>query len=121
MLKFSSRATLIQTQMDSLLSIRNKFVGDVDLPESLSTIYALRWYHINLSLFSGEEPLLKESRRRFVLFPIQYHEVRVVSYALSLSLLLTIMYTDLADVQEGRSLFLDRGRDGPVQRHPRLE
>ena len=33
-----------------------KYVGDVDLPES-------------------EEPLLKESRRRFVLFPIQYHEV----------------------------------------------
>lgn len=24
----------------------------------------------------GEEPLLLESRRRFVLFPIQYHEVR---------------------------------------------
>ncbi len=24
--------------------------------------------------FAGEEPLLKESRRRFVLFPIQYHE-----------------------------------------------
>ncbi|PPQ77373.1 hypothetical protein CVT25_010955 [Psilocybe cyanescens] len=33
-----------------------KYVGEVDLPES-------------------EEPLLKESRRRFVLFPIQYHEI----------------------------------------------
>ncbi|KAF9568980.1 ribonucleotide reductase small subunit [Agrocybe pediades] len=33
-----------------------KYVGNVDLPES-------------------EEPLLKESRRRFVLFPIQYHEI----------------------------------------------
>jgi ribonucleoside-diphosphate reductase subunit M2 len=38
------------------LDIPRKYVGDVDLPES-------------------EEPLLKESRRRFVLFPIQYHEV----------------------------------------------
>jgi ribonucleoside-diphosphate reductase subunit M2 len=36
---------------------RLRFVGEVDLPES-------------------EEPLLKESKRRFVLFPIQYNEVR---------------------------------------------
>jgi ribonucleoside-diphosphate reductase subunit M2 len=43
---------------DDPLSIPRKYVGDVDLPES-------------------EEPLLKESRRRFVLFPIQYHEVCV--------------------------------------------
>ncbi|PPQ67823.1 hypothetical protein CVT26_007070 [Gymnopilus dilepis] len=46
--------------IDSLDSIHNeferKYVGEVDLPES-------------------EEPLLKESRRRFVLFPIQYHEI----------------------------------------------
>ncbi|KAG6837533.1 Ribonucleotide-diphosphate reductase (RNR), small subunit [Arthromyces matolae] len=36
--------------------LRKKFVGEIDLPES-------------------EEPLLKESRRRFVLFPIQYPEI----------------------------------------------
>ncbi|KXN83733.1 Ribonucleoside-diphosphate reductase small chain [Leucoagaricus sp. SymC.cos] len=41
---------------DSLDDFRKKFVGEVDLPES-------------------EEPLLKESRRRFVLFPIQYPEI----------------------------------------------
>ncbi|KIM46305.1 hypothetical protein M413DRAFT_441393 [Hebeloma cylindrosporum] len=41
---------------DTLPDFRRKFVGEVDLPES-------------------EEPLLKESRRRFVLFPIQYHEI----------------------------------------------
>lgn len=35
---------------------RQRFVGDVDLDEK-------------------DEPLLKESQRRFVLFPIQYHEV----------------------------------------------
>ncbi|CAE6426508.1 unnamed protein product [Rhizoctonia solani] len=35
---------------------RLRFVGDVDLAEK-------------------DEPLLKESRRRFVLFPIQYHEI----------------------------------------------
>lgn len=35
---------------------RTKFVGEVDLPES-------------------EEPLLKESKSRFVLFPIKYREV----------------------------------------------
>jgi len=42
--------------VDDLATLRTKFVGDVTLPES-------------------EEPLLKESRRRFVLFPIQYHEI----------------------------------------------
>ena len=36
--------------------VHGKFVGDVDLPEE-------------------EEPLLVESSRRFVLFPIRYHEV----------------------------------------------
>ncbi|KAL0949711.1 hypothetical protein HGRIS_009748 [Hohenbuehelia grisea] len=41
---------------DNLEELRKKFVGEVDLPES-------------------EEPLLKESKRRFVLFPIQYHEI----------------------------------------------
>ncbi|KIJ97595.1 hypothetical protein K443DRAFT_240300 [Laccaria amethystina LaAM-08-1] len=39
-----------------LRELRKKFVGEVDLPES-------------------EEPLLKESKRRFVLFPIQYNEI----------------------------------------------
>ncbi|KAI6106232.1 ribonucleotide reductase small subunit [Pisolithus croceorrhizus] len=41
---------------DDLDTLRQKFVGEVDLPQH-------------------EEPLLKESRRRFVLFPIQYHEI----------------------------------------------
>ncbi|KAG5648693.1 Ribonucleotide-diphosphate reductase (RNR), small subunit [Asterophora parasitica] len=44
------------TLEDDLVELRKKFVGDIDLPES-------------------EEPLLKESRRRFVLFPIQYPEI----------------------------------------------
>ncbi|TCD67677.1 Ribonucleotide-diphosphate reductase (RNR), small subunit [Steccherinum ochraceum] len=36
--------------------LRKRFVGDVSLPEN-------------------KEPLLMESKRRFVLFPIQYHEI----------------------------------------------
>lgn len=39
---------------------RARFVGNVDLDEK-------------------DEPLLKESHRRFVLFPIQFHEVRTRS------------------------------------------
>jgi ribonucleoside-diphosphate reductase subunit M2 len=39
---------------------RQRFVGDIDLDEK-------------------DEPLLKESKRRFVLFPIQYNEVRITS------------------------------------------
>lgn len=40
----------------SLEELRQRFVGDIGCPES-------------------EEPLLKESKRRFVLFPIQFHEI----------------------------------------------
>ncbi|KAF7289424.1 Ribonucleotide reductase small subunit [Mycena chlorophos] len=50
------RSTSPESDEDALETLRAKFVGDVTLPES-------------------EEPLLKESRRRFVLFPIQYHEI----------------------------------------------
>ncbi|KAF5364250.1 hypothetical protein D9756_000735 [Leucocoprinus leucothites] len=48
--------TLADTEGTELDQLRKKFVGEIDLPES-------------------EEPLLKESRRRFVLFPIQYPEI----------------------------------------------
>ncbi|PVF96458.1 putative small subunit of ribonucleotide reductase [Serendipita vermifera] len=41
---------------EPLEEYRTRFVGDVDLDEK-------------------DEPLLKESQRRFVLFPIQYHEI----------------------------------------------
>lgn len=39
-------------------TLQRRFVGDVDLPED-------------------EEPLLIESSRRFVLFPIRFHEVSI--------------------------------------------
>ena len=64
------------------------FVGEVDLDEK-------------------DEPLLKESSRRFVLFPIQYHEVRtrfIFSDAFFSScftestLLSRVVQTDMADV-----------------------
>lgn len=51
----SSPDSEVEKKEDELV-IRKRFVGDVDLPES-------------------QEPLLMESKRRFVLFPIQYHEI----------------------------------------------
>lgn len=57
---------------DQELGLRKRFVGDVDLPESRSAScvsYSFLMSH------EGQEPLLMESKRRFVLFPIQYHEV----------------------------------------------
>ncbi|KAG8830399.1 Ribonucleotide-diphosphate reductase (RNR), small subunit [Serendipita sp. 399] len=45
-----------QEEDEPLEEYRKRFVGDVDLDEK-------------------DEPLLKESQRRFVLFPIQYHEI----------------------------------------------
>ncbi|KAG5219981.1 Ribonucleotide-diphosphate reductase [Salix suchowensis] len=58
---------------ESLEELRKKFVGDVELPESESCILEIFFDTSNFAL--GEEPLLKESRRRFVLFPIQYNEI----------------------------------------------
>lgn len=73
---------------------RTRFVGDVDLDEK-------------------DEPLLKESQRRFVLFPIQYHEVCTILTlqpalpTLDLSAIFSIRWLtnlphliDLANVQE---------------------
>ncbi len=55
------------------LDPRKRFVGDIDLSESASILLPS---FFNL-FFLGEEPLLMESKRRFVLFPIQYHEVPI--------------------------------------------
>lgn len=77
----------------------------------------------------ANEPLLQENPHRFVLFPIKYHEVSHVADAstrkvvwtcrtrpsappqFAMNHVLTISFlssTDLANVQEGRGLFLDR-------------
>lgn len=55
----------------------------------------------------ADEPILRENGQRFVLFPIKYHEVRVPSHALLTRKVLTRREIDLADVQEGRGIFLD--------------
>jgi ribonucleoside-diphosphate reductase subunit M2 len=57
---------------DQELGVRKRFVGDVDLPESMSASFIS---YLFLMSRAGQEPLLMESKRRFVLFPIQYHEV----------------------------------------------
>ena len=58
----------------------------------------------------ADEPLLQANPQRFVLFPIKYHEVRVTSTPRRAHSLILIIFfqLDLANVQKGRSLFLDR-------------
>ena len=53
--------------------VRKRFVGDIDLPESMLACCSLSCWISCPAI--GQEPLLMESKRRFVLFPIQYHEV----------------------------------------------
>jgi ribonucleoside-diphosphate reductase subunit M2 len=72
MRRSSSPLSETEKTEDQKLGLRKRFVGDVDLPESMSAhcvSYLFLMSHV------GEEPLLIESKRRFVLFPIQYHEV----------------------------------------------
>lgn len=52
---------------------QSKFIGDVDLPEGVYKVCPR--FFPTLTLSSEQEPLLTESKRRFVLFPIQYHDV----------------------------------------------
>lgn len=78
----------------------------------------------------ANEPLLQENPRRFVLFPIKYHEVSVTSptrprvkcfqtrrtplHPTTPVLTMRLMQStsiDLANVQEGRGLLLDRRGD----------
>lgn len=82
---------------------RLRFVGEVDIDEK-------------------DEPLLKESQRRFVLFPIQYHEVRLTLVIIDArpERLADIPLTDLANVQESGSILLDSGGDGSFQGFTRL-
>ena len=59
----------------------------------------------DIKLEEAIEPLLQENPNRFVLFPLKYHEVRVDAsrvYCLRVN-----EATDLANVQESRSLLLD--------------
>lgn len=50
---------VVTAEKEDVEDYRQRFVGDVELDEK-------------------DEPLLKESKRRFVLFPIQYNEVRTM-------------------------------------------
>jgi hypothetical protein len=56
-----------------------------------------------------EEPLLVENKKRFVLFPIKYHEVAPRHFEVCKHLLTVSI--DLANVQKGRGLLLDGGGD----------
>lgn len=94
-------------QQDSVEEYRTRFVGEVDLDEK-------------------DEPLLKASSRRFVLFPIQYHEVRasfIPARRVFRHVSLTqhgsrVTKTDMANVQEGRGELLDCRGDGPFEGSP---
>ena len=54
-----------------------RFVGEVDLPEGALPSFHPPWHNPLYSRIcpSDQEPLLTETKRRFVLFPIQYNEV----------------------------------------------
>lgn len=64
----------------------------------------------------ADEPLLQENPHRFVLFPIKFHEVWPIRVACRVKWLCCfnallifpfLVVIDLADVQKGRSFFLD--------------
>jgi hypothetical protein len=84
-----------------------RFVGEVDLPESErgDPVYPHNHTH---RMCQDLEPLLVESRRRFVLFPIQYPDVSrfVPTCFVGFS-----HGADMEDVQASPGILLERGRD----------
>lgn len=73
------------------------------------------------------EPILQENPQRFVLFPIKYHEVwilftlRASTRKVDRQNALLIHTIDMANVQESRSVILDRRRNRLIERSTRLE
>lgn len=59
----------------TLDELRQRFVGDVELPEGTPKSTRLNVFPDLAHVLSDQEPLLMETKRRFVLFPIQYPEV----------------------------------------------
>lgn len=65
-----------EEQSSEVEEYRKRYVGDVDLPEGVyKSRFHFFFHRVSPTPFIDQEPLLKESRHRFVLFPIQYHEV----------------------------------------------
>lgn len=58
-----------------------------------------------------DEPLLVENKQRFVLFPIKYHDVSKHPNRQGVIRVTNGDAIDLANVQEGRGLVLDRRGD----------
>jgi hypothetical protein len=85
---------------------KRRFTGEVDLPESERRVSYQSHDHTHWG--KDLEPLLAESRRRLVLFPIQYPDVsrciptRSVGFSQSV---------DMEDVQAGPGVLLERRRD----------
>ena len=86
--KSQSPDTVSEASEEDVEEYRKRFVGEVDLPEGEQWLFHLRRdcaCHVSRFVtgachsfrFPDQEPLLIESKRRFVLFPIQYHEVSV--------------------------------------------
>jgi ribonucleoside-diphosphate reductase subunit M2 len=66
---------------DSVDEEKCRFVGEVDLPERERDDHIVT-HTTTLIVCQDQEPLLMESTRRFVLFPIQYPDVsRLFTYA----------------------------------------
>lgn len=97
--------------------------GIPDMPEETKEVKPS--VAVTIKAEEASEPLLQENPQRFVLFPIQNHDVsfsgRVPDASSGLDYQLTNFFIDLAHVQEGNGLILDCRRDRSLQRCPRLE
>ena len=85
---------------------KRRFTGEVDLPESERRVSYQSHGHTHRG--KDLEPLLAESRRRLVLFPIQYPDVsrRIPTRPVGFS-----QSVDMEDVQAGPGVLLERRRD----------
>ncbi|KAF8197299.1 hypothetical protein K438DRAFT_1967538 [Mycena galopus ATCC 62051] len=82
------RLTFSESADDNLNELRKKFVGDI-------------------ALLEGEEPLLKELCRHFVLFPI----IALAEHFLTSPPISSTIAADMANVQEIQSFFLHLSKD----------
>lgn len=87
-----------------------RFVGEVDLPERERDDSVLPPQpHSSHVSCQDLEPLLVESKRRFVLFPIQYPDVSQFVHTCFVAF--SQCQTDMENVQASPSILLECGRD----------
>lgn len=118
--KAGAEQTDLLSKLKAAAAVEAGVVDKVDVvvakPEKLSEAELRQRFVGDIHCEEKDEPILKESADRFVLFPIRYNEVSRVECRVSRVTRprrVSLTGSDLANVQEGPGILLDCRGDQP--------